>query len=185
MSRHAGRDADAEGRKVFLGGLPFEAKEDDIRQDFAKFGDIEDVHLPQDGTGRHKGFAFVTFSDARDASDAAKDKHGLPYMGREISVRVVEPRDRRPPGGGGGGGGGGGRDRDRDYDRRDRDYDRGRDRDRDYDRRDDRGRGRSYDRDYDRDRDRGRRSYDRDRSPDRGRDRDDDRDRDRGRDRSD
>ena len=178
-----GRDADAEGRKCFLGGLPFDADADDLKHDFEKFGKVEDVHLPLDqATGRPRGFAFVTFFDSLDAEDAAKDMHGRPYKGRDISVRVVVPRSERVAGGytrrseydrAGDFDRRDRRDdrRDRDYDRRDRDYDRrGRDdyydrRDRDYDRRD-----RDYDR-RDRDYDRRDRDYDRRRSPSRSRDR--------------
>ena len=110
--------------QLFLGGLPFEANEQDIRADFGKYGELEDVQVPVDDTGRHKGFGFVTYRDAADAKDAAKEHHQREYRGHEISARVVVPRDQRPSsqGGyrGGGGGGGGGRSDDR---RRDDRYD--------------------------------------------------------------
>ena len=37
-----------DGRKIFVGGLPFSADEHSIREDFGKFGEIEDVYLPRD-----------------------------------------------------------------------------------------------------------------------------------------
>ena len=81
--RPGGRDADSEGRKIFLGGLPFEAAEDDLRHDFEKFGRIEDVHLPRDKeTDRPRGFAFITYSEALDAQDAAKDMHACALRSR-------------------------------------------------------------------------------------------------------
>ena len=43
------RDADSDGRKVFLGGLLFEANEQEIRVDFGKFGELEDIQFPMDG----------------------------------------------------------------------------------------------------------------------------------------
>ena len=68
--------ADSEGRKLFLGGLPFDATEDDLRADFGKFGDLEDVQLPFDNhTNKHKGFAFITFRDAADCAAASKEHH--------------------------------------------------------------------------------------------------------------
>ena len=74
MSRFAD---DGEGRKIFVGGLPFSVDEEGIRADFGKFGPIEDVYLPRDReSDRPRGFGFVTFKDARDAEDAAKDMHG-------------------------------------------------------------------------------------------------------------
>ena len=56
--------ADEEGRKVFIGGLSFDAREDDLRNDFGKFGDLEDVQLPMGDMGKHKGFAFITYFKA-------------------------------------------------------------------------------------------------------------------------
>eukprot|EP00308_Calcidiscus_leptoporus_P013354 CAMPEP_0119360276 /NCGR_PEP_ID=MMETSP1334-20130426/7936_1 /TAXON_ID=127549 /ORGANISM="Calcidiscus leptoporus, Strain RCC1130" /LENGTH=211 /DNA_ID=CAMNT_0007375095 /DNA_START=48 /DNA_END=683 /DNA_ORIENTATION=- len=161
---------DAEGRKIFIGGLPFSADEHAIREDFGKYGPIEDVYLPKErDSGKLRGFGFVTFKDSRDAREASDEMHGRDYRGREITCNIARPRDAPGGGGGGGGGydrggGGGGRGYDRDergsrggYDRggydRDRrdDYSRDRrddyDRDRrdDYDRRDDDRRG-GYDR---------------------------------------
>ena len=68
---------DAEGRKIFVGGLPFEVEKEALHADFGKFGEIEDVYLPTEReTGKMRGFGFVTYRDGRDAEDAAKDMHG-------------------------------------------------------------------------------------------------------------
>jgi len=100
--------ADEEGRKVFLGGVTYDCREDDLRQDFGKYGELEDVQLPMGDQGRHKGFAFLTYRKAEDAEYAVKKHHQLEYQGREISAKIVVPRDRGGGGGGGGRGGGGG-----------------------------------------------------------------------------
>eukprot|EP00966_Prymnesium_polylepis_P064714 1501250-Prymnesium_polylepis.1 len=71
------RGDDAEGRKIFVGGLPFEADEGMIREDFGKFGEVEDIYLPTDKeTGKPRGFGFVTYKDGRDAKDASDSMHG-------------------------------------------------------------------------------------------------------------
>ena len=89
------KDADHDGRKLFLGGLPFECTEEDLRADFGKFGEIDDLQFPNDG-GRHKGFAFVTYRDPADCSDASKEHHQRPYRGaKDISARIVVPRSER------------------------------------------------------------------------------------------
>ena len=68
---------DGDGRKIFVGGLPFTVDEHAIREDFGKFGEIQDVYLPRDKElDRPRGFGFVTYKDARDAEDAAKDLNG-------------------------------------------------------------------------------------------------------------
>ena len=75
MPRPGGDDGD--GRKIFVGGLPFSADEHSIREDFGKFGEIEDLYLPRDKElDRPRGFGFVTYKDPRDAEDAAKDWNG-------------------------------------------------------------------------------------------------------------
>ena len=74
----AGRPADdGDGRKVFVGGIPFGVEKQDVNKDFSEFGEIEDVYLPTDReTGKLRGFGFVTFKDARDAQEAASSMHG-------------------------------------------------------------------------------------------------------------
>jgi RNA recognition motif-containing protein len=97
--------ADEQGRKIFLGGLSFDAREGDLRSDFSKYGELEDVQLPMGDGGKHKGFAFLTYVKAEDAQEACKVHHQQQYLGREISAKIVVPRSDR----GGDRGGGGGR----------------------------------------------------------------------------
>jgi len=96
--------ADEEGRKVFLGGLTYDASENDLRTDFGKYGEMEDVQMPMGEGGKHKGFAFLTFRSADDAAYACKPHHQRNYMGREISAKIVVPRSERSGGGGAVGG---------------------------------------------------------------------------------
>ena len=47
-------------RKLFVGGLPQDAKDSDIKEHFGQFGEIDGVNLKTDpSTGRSRGFAFV------------------------------------------------------------------------------------------------------------------------------
>lgn len=74
----SGRPADdGEGRKVFVGGIAMGVSQDSIREDFGRFGEIEDVFLPLDrASGRLRGFGFVTYKLADDAHAAAAEMHG-------------------------------------------------------------------------------------------------------------
>eukprot|EP00325_Prymnesiales_sp_UTEX-LB-985_P035366 CAMPEP_0174722598 /NCGR_PEP_ID=MMETSP1094-20130205/38835_1 /TAXON_ID=156173 /ORGANISM="Chrysochromulina brevifilum, Strain UTEX LB 985" /LENGTH=294 /DNA_ID=CAMNT_0015923487 /DNA_START=53 /DNA_END=935 /DNA_ORIENTATION=+ len=87
--------ADKEGRKVFLGGIAYETQAEDLRKDFGKYGDLEDVQLPIGDGKNHKGFAFLTYRSADDAAYACKEHHQREYMGREISAKIVVPREQR------------------------------------------------------------------------------------------
>jgi RNA recognition motif-containing protein len=93
--------------KIYVGNLPFNATDAEIRTLFAAHGTVESVALPIDrDTGRPRGFGFVEMSQS-DASRAIQNLNGVDMGGRPL--KVSEAQDR-PRGGGGGGrpGGGGG-----------------------------------------------------------------------------
>lgn len=97
--------------KMYVGNLPFTATEADVRQLFADFGTVTDVHLPIDrDSGRPRGFAFVSMDTPEAMNEAIKSLHEKPYEGRNLAVNEARPREDRPSYGGGGGGrsGGGG-----------------------------------------------------------------------------
>jgi len=108
--------------KLFVGNLSFQTVEDDLRELFGSFGEIDDIYVVEDRqTGRSRGFAFVNFLDRDAAVTAAKELDGTEFMGRNIRVNEATPKPQSGGGGGGGGGkwgggggGGGGRGRDRD-----------------------------------------------------------------------
>ena len=51
-------------KKMFVGGLKEDTKEDQVRDCFSEYGEIELIEMIQDkGTGKTKGFCFVTFND--------------------------------------------------------------------------------------------------------------------------
>ena len=104
--------------KLFIGNLPFQASEEEIREAFSAYGTIDDLFIPLDReTSRPRGFAFMTLADDDQARKAIEEMDGADFGGRDL--RVNEAEERKPQqrsggnrGGGGGGyrGGGGGRD---------------------------------------------------------------------------
>ena len=75
------------GIKLFIGGVSFDATEEDLRQAFSEYGELKDVHLALDSqTKKSRGFAFVTFSNKKEALVAIKELHKSDFMGRRISV---------------------------------------------------------------------------------------------------
>jgi cold-inducible RNA-binding protein len=90
--------------KIYVGNLPFNATDAEIRTLFAAHGTVESVVLPIDrDTGRPRGFGFVEMSQS-DASRAIQNLNGTDMGGRPLKVNEAQDRPR-----GGGGGGGGGR----------------------------------------------------------------------------
>ena len=52
-------------RKLFVGGLSWETKEEHLQAYFGNFGTLEKVELKLDPvTGRSRGFAFIVFENA-------------------------------------------------------------------------------------------------------------------------
>jgi RNA recognition motif-containing protein len=98
-------------KKLYIGNISFQATEDDLRELFAKSGDVESVKLITDQfTGKPKGFGFVEMVTEEDAKNAITALNGTTFMDRAITVaeaKPQQPREKRGFGGGGGGGRGG------------------------------------------------------------------------------
>ncbi|KAF7040466.1 hypothetical protein CFC21_050368 [Triticum aestivum] len=62
--------------KVFVGGLAWETSKEGVRGHFERFGEIlEAVVIADKGTGRSKGYGFVTFREAEAAMRACLDPY--------------------------------------------------------------------------------------------------------------
>ena len=96
--------------KLYVGNLPYQCSEQDLRGAFSKYGEVSTVSVITDrDTGRSKGFAFVEMATKEAAQQAITGLHESELDGRRITVNEARPREERPRSGGGGGGGGGGR----------------------------------------------------------------------------
>ena len=97
------------GNKIFVGGLNWDATDDDLRESFGECGTITDAVVVNDrDTGRSRGFGFVTYSSDEEAKAAVEKFDGQDFMGRKLTVNEARQREERGDGGGGSGRGGGG-----------------------------------------------------------------------------
>jgi RNA recognition motif-containing protein len=93
-------------RKLYVGNLPFDTAENDLRTLFEGAGAVESVNVVRDmATGRARGFAFVEMATDADAQNAISRFNNHQLGGRNLTVNEARPK---PQGGGGGGFGGGG-----------------------------------------------------------------------------
>lgn len=84
---------------MYVGNLPFETTEDDVRQLFAEYGEIESVAMITDrDSGRFRGFCFVEMDDAA-AGKAIAALDGKDFGGRDMRVNEARPREDRGGGG--------------------------------------------------------------------------------------
>jgi RNA recognition motif-containing protein len=95
--------------EIYVGNLPYGLDEQELADAFAQYGTVDRAKIVTDHeTGRSKGFAFVTMSDANEAENAIRAMDGADLAGRPLRVNQAQERAPRPSGGGGGGGYGGG-----------------------------------------------------------------------------
>ena len=100
-------------KNIFVGNLSFNTNEDELRQAFEGYGQVDRVSILTDrDTGRSRGFGFVEMANDEDGQKAITALNGSSIGGRTINVNEARPKAERGGGGGGGGfGGGGGRGR--------------------------------------------------------------------------
>lgn len=86
--------------RLFIGNLPYQATEEDLRQHFSQVGEPTQIVRPLDReTGRARGFAFVEYAERSLAEAAIKQFDGQLFMGRPLAVSEARAREDRGPGG--------------------------------------------------------------------------------------
>jgi cold-inducible RNA-binding protein len=82
--------------RLFVGNLPYQATEDDLRTHFAQVGEPTQIVRPLDReTGRARGFAFVEYAERPAAEEAIKRFDGQLFMGRPLAVSEARAREDR------------------------------------------------------------------------------------------
>src|SRR5947208_15901405 len=89
--------------RLFVGNLPYDATEEEIRKHFSSVGNLSYVSIPLDReTGKKRGFAFVELADAQQAQEAIRQFNNQPFKGRPLAVNEARAREAGPrpaPGG--------------------------------------------------------------------------------------
>lgn len=97
-----------QNQKLYVGNLNFDANEEQVRELFGTFGEVQEVKIVMDRfSGRSRGFAFVRMESADSAGKAKDSLNGQPFQGKALVIdwARTEQRDRPAMGGGFGGGG--------------------------------------------------------------------------------
>jgi len=99
-------------KNIFVGNLDFNTSEEELRQLFQTYGQVDRVSIMTDrDTGRSRGFGFVEMTSAEDGEKAIAALNGSQIGGRKLNVNEARPRPERTGGGRDRGGRGGGRGR--------------------------------------------------------------------------
>lgn len=91
------------GQKLYVGNLPYDLPEEELRNIFSACGQVQSTRLITDrDTGRPKGFGFVEMSSDAEAQEAIQKLNGSTVGNRRIVVSEARPMEKRGPGGPGG-----------------------------------------------------------------------------------
>jgi RNA recognition motif-containing protein len=86
--------------KLYVGGIPYTATNDDLKNHFAAAGNVVSAQIIIDrATNRSKGFGFVEMASEDDANKAIEMFHDKEMAGRRLTVNIARPlapREDRP-----------------------------------------------------------------------------------------
>ena len=74
---------------IYVGNLPLELTEDELRKEFSVFGQVKSVHIMNDndiGSGQPCGYGFVEMALEPEGSAAVTSLKGKTIRGRVIEV---------------------------------------------------------------------------------------------------
>ncbi len=82
---------------IFVGNLNFRTTEDELRNTFSQYGDVDSARIVLDReTQRSRGFGFVEMPDDNEAQEAIRMLNGSQMGDRELKVNEARPRENRP-----------------------------------------------------------------------------------------
>ncbi len=81
---------------IYVGNLPYSVTEADLRETFARFGEVSSVNLITDKfSGDSKGFGFIEMDNNAQADAAIKGLNDTDLKGRAIKVNQAKPKTDR------------------------------------------------------------------------------------------
>jgi RNA recognition motif-containing protein len=87
---------------IYVGNLSHDVSEDDLRQLFEAFGQIQSVMIVKDKfSGQSRGFGFVEMASKSEAQSAIDGVNNKELKGQNLNVNEARPRTENQRGGGG------------------------------------------------------------------------------------
>lgn len=82
-----------ESGRLFIRNLNYNCTQEDIEQQFAKYGELTEVHFPIDKkTSLPKGYAYVEFMFPQNAAKAYEELNGTIFQGRNFHIIPSKPK---------------------------------------------------------------------------------------------
>lgn len=93
---------------IYVGNLPHQLTEEELRKEFEAFGKISTANIISDKfSGESRGFGFVEMPNKEEGEAAIKGMNGKEVGGRSLIVNEARPKQEGGRGRGGFGGRGG------------------------------------------------------------------------------
>nr|XP_002124618.1 protein boule-like isoform X1 [Ciona intestinalis] len=91
--------------RIFVGGIDFKTKEEDLQKFFCNYGMVKDTKIIRDRADVSKGYGFVTFETSEEA-DRVRDQEDCLYLnGKKLNIgqairkqQICFPKDIHVPG---------------------------------------------------------------------------------------
>jgi RNA recognition motif-containing protein len=78
---------------IYVGNIPREATETEVRTAFEQYGEVSTVNLIKDRyTNTLKGFGFVDMPKKTEAESAIQGLDGSMFSGRPLTVNPAKPK---------------------------------------------------------------------------------------------
>ncbi|MAE67393.1 MAG: RNA-binding protein [Phycisphaeraceae bacterium] len=79
--------------RIYVGNMNYGTTEEQLHDLFAEHGQVDEVYIATHrDTGRPRGFAFVTMSDASAGQAAMEALNGNEFDGRTLTVNEARPK---------------------------------------------------------------------------------------------
>jgi len=78
---------------IYVGNMSFDMTEEDLKEAFEAFGEVESVNIIKDKySGHSRGFGFVEMPARVQAQSAIDGLNGKELKGRALNVNEARPR---------------------------------------------------------------------------------------------
>lgn len=78
--------------KIYIGNLPYQVTEEELRQEFGSFGEVTSVSIITDKySGRPKGFGFVEMASVSAGQAAIVGLNGKTLRDQMLKVNAARP----------------------------------------------------------------------------------------------
>jgi RNA recognition motif-containing protein len=79
---------------IYVGNLPYQLSEDELKEIFDEFGEVESAKIIMDKySGRSKGFGFIEMPNDEEAKQAIESLNDSDVKGRNIRVNQARERN--------------------------------------------------------------------------------------------